>query len=228
MKLLTVILAALMLLPTLGHAQNMIAWPVDEAKKDPSFLTYRNTMLELVKAQDTEAFLKLVDPEIHLSFGGHSGHEDMRRQLNLSPDDLSEEYKSQVTELRDQYWNEIAKVLKVGGRFKDAAFVAPYTWTAKTPEDADAYKTYFVTGSNVLLRSAGNSEAPIITRLSYNIVYSVYSDEWDLDADYLPIRLPDGQAGYLSSQYLRSQIDYRASFLKLDGKWQMVMFIAGD
>lgn len=225
MKLLTAILTTLMLLPALGHAQNMIAWPVDEAKKDPSFLTYRNTMLELVKAQDTEAFLKLVDPNIHLSFGGHSGHEDMRRQLNLSPDDLSEEYKSQATKLRDQYWNEIAKVLNLGGRFRDAAFVAPYTWTAKTPKDADAYKTYFVTGSNVLLRSAGNPDAPIIARLSYNIVYN---DEWDPDADYLPIRLPDGQAGYLSSQYLRSQIDYRAIFSKVSGKWEMTMFIAGD
>jgi hypothetical protein len=56
MRLLTVILTALMLLPALGHAQNMIAWPVDEAKKDPSFLTYRNAMLELVKAQGAKRF----------------------------------------------------------------------------------------------------------------------------------------------------------------------------
>ena len=225
MKLLTVILTAIMLLPALGHAQNMIAHPVDEAPKDPSFLTYRNAMLELVKVQDTEAFLKLVDPDIHLSFGGHSGHGDMRRQLNLSPDDLSEEYKSQATKLRDQYWNEIAKVLKLGGRFRGHAFVAPYTWTAKTPKDADTYKTYFVTGSNVLLRSTGKANAPIISRLSYNIVYN---DNWQEDANYQSIRLPDGQTGYLSSQYLRSQIDYRASFIKINGKWQMAMFIAGD
>ena len=225
MKLITAILMSLMLFPTLSLAQNLIAWPVDEAAKDPSFLTYRNAMLEAIKTQDTEALLKFVDPDIHLSFGGDVGHDAMRRSLNLSEDDLSEEYKSQATELRQAYWDELETVLRLGGRFRDRAFVAPYTWMAKTPEDADAYKTYFVTGSNVLLRSAGNADAPIITRLSYNIVYN---DDWDPDADYQAIRLPDGQTGYLSSRYLRSQIDYRAIFSKVSGKWEMTMFIAGD
>lgn len=225
MKLLTVILAAVLLSPTFALAQNMIAWPVDKAKKDPSFLAYRNAFLAAIAIQDTEAVIKMTAPEIHLSFGGDVGHDAFRRSLNLSEDDLSEEYKPQAAELRNAYWNELEAVLRLGGRFRDRAFVAPYTWMAKTPEDADAYKTYFVTGSSVLLRSAGNADAPIIARLSYNIVYN---DDWDPEADYQAIRLPDGQTGYLSKQYLRSQIDYRAIFSKVSGKWEMTMFIAGD
>ncbi len=225
MKFITIILASLMLSTMSGVAQNMIAWPVDEASKDPSFLAYRNTMIAIVKTRDTEAFLKLVDPDIHLSFGGDSGHEAMRRRLNLSADDLSEEYKPQATRLRQEYWDAIENVLGLGGRFRDGAFVAPYMWQAKIPDNTDAYHTYFVTGSSVLMRSAGNADAPIISRLSYNIVFN---DNWQEDAAYQAISLPDGQKGYLSSQYLRSLIDYRASFIKENGKWQMVMFIAGD
>ena len=225
MKLTTAILTPLMLFPTFGLAQNMVAWPVDEAAKDPSFLAYRNAMLKIVKAQNTEAFLKLVDPDIHLSFGGDVGHEAMRRSLNISANDLSEEYKSQAAELRDEYWGEIGKVLKLGGRFDEGAFVAPYTWQSKIPEGADAYHTYFITGSNVLMRTTPNAGAPIITSLSYNIVYN---NNWQEDADFQAIRLPGGKKGYLSSQYLRSSLDYRALFIKTKGKWQMVMFIAGD
>lgn len=225
MKLLTVILTAILLSPTITLAQNMIAWPVDEAKKDPSFLTYRNALLAAIAIQDTEAVIKMTAPEIHLSFGGDVGHDAFRRGLNLSEDDLSKKYKPQAAEFRDAYWDELEAVLRLGGRFRGRAFVAPYTWMAKTPKNADAYKTYFVTGSSVLLRNAGNADAQIITRLSYNVVFI---DNWDPDIDYQAIRLPDGQTGYLSSQYLRSKIDYRAIFSKVSGKWEMTMFIAGD
>lgn len=225
MKLIAAFLTFFTLLPAISFAQNMVAWPVDEAAKDPSFLAYREALLETVKARNTEAFLKFVDPGIHLSFGGDVGHEAMRRSLNLSANDLSEEYKSQAEKLRREYWHEIEKVLILGGRFDEGAFVAPYTWQAKIPKDANAYQTYFVIGSNVLLRTNPNANAPIITRLSYNIVYN---NVWQEDTDYQAVHLPDGQKGYLSSQYLRSLIDYRASFIKTNGRWQMVMFIAGD
>jgi len=225
MKLITAILISLMLFPTLGLAQNPIAWPADEATKDPSFLTYRNAMLETIKTQDTEALLKFVDPNVHLSFGGDVGHDAMRRQLNLSADDLSEEYKSQAPIIRQAYWDAIEAVLKLGGRFNEGTFVAPYTWTAKLPKDAEAYDTYFVIGSSVLMRTAPNADAPILTHLSYNIVYNT---DWHEGEAYQSIRLPDGQKGYLSTKYLRSLIDYRASFANLNGTWQMTTLIAGD
>jgi len=225
MKFITAILTSLMLFPTLVIAQNMVALPVDEAAKDPSFLAYRNSLLEIIHTQNTEAFLKSVAPDIHLSFGGDVGHDAMRKRLNLTADDLSEEYKSQADQMRQDYWDAIESVLRLGGRFQDGAFVAPYTWTAKLPNDADAFETYFVTGSNVLMRSSGNVDATIITRLSYNIVFLT---DWQDASDYQAIRLPDGQMGYLSTKYLRSAIDYRAAFVKLNSKWQMTVFIAGD
>ncbi len=42
------------------------------------------------------------------------------------------------------------------------------------------------------------------------------------------LRLADGTAGYISSRYVRSPIDYRAYFSKEGGRWQMMMLLAGD
>lgn len=225
MKFITALLTTLMLIPSLGLAQNMVALPVDEAAKDPSFLAYRTAFLKAVEAQDTEAVLQFTDPDIHLSFGGLSGRDAMRIFLNLSADDVSDDYKSQAAQMRQDYWDALEAVLRLGGRFDGGAFIAPYTWTAKYPEDVDAYDIHFVTGSNVLMRAAGNADASVIERLSYNIVFN---DNWQEGADYQTIRLPDGRNGYLSSKYLRALIDYRATFVKSGDVWQMIMFIAGD
>ena len=34
--------------------------------------------------------------------------------------------------------------------------------------------------------------------------------------------------GYVASRFVRSPIGYRAYFSRKDGRWQMLMFIAGD
>jgi hypothetical protein len=44
----------------------------------------------------------------------------------------------------------------------------------------------------------------------------------------IPIQLDDGRQGYVHSRYLRSPIDYRASFTLIDGQWRMTSSIAGD
>lgn len=225
MKTLIVILASLVLFPTICLAQNMVARPVDEAAQDPPFLAYRTALLKAVKAQDTEAVVQLSTSDIHLSFGGVSGSDALRDFLNVPVEKLSEEYKPQADFIRQSNWANLASAIQHGGRFQDGEFVAPYTWTAKLPENADAYATYFVMGENVLLREARSPSARVKKRLSYNIVYTV---DWLEGAAYQGIKLPDGTTGYVSEIYLRHLLDYRAIFSNQNGEWQMRVFIAGD
>ena len=42
------------------------------------------------------------------------------------------------------------------------------------------------------------------------------------------IALPGGGTGYVTAPEFRSPIDYRARFEKRDGRWRMIVFIAGD
>ena len=46
--------------------------------------------------------------------------------------------------------------------------------------------------------------------------------------DWTAVALRDGRRGYVHSRYVRSPIDYRAYFRKKDGRWWMVMLLAGD
>jgi hypothetical protein len=65
-----------------------------------------------------------------------------------------------------------------------------------------------------------------MTSLSYEIVNLGESKPGD--GDWVPVRLPSDQNGYVHQRYIRSPIDYRAIFAKEDGRWQMMMFLAGD
>ena len=37
-----------------------------------------------------------------------------------------------------------------------------------------------------------------------------------------------GKKGFVSAEFVRSPIDYRACFEKKNGKWKMTAFVAGD
>jgi hypothetical protein len=46
--------------------------------------------------------------------------------------------------------------------------------------------------------------------------------------DWLSVHLADGSTGYIDERYVRSPISYRAYFERMDGRWVLMMFIAGD
>jgi hypothetical protein len=46
--------------------------------------------------------------------------------------------------------------------------------------------------------------------------------------DWLSVHLADGSTGYIDERYVRSPISYRAYFERMDGRWVLTMFIAGD
>lgn len=221
-----ILCAMLCFMPAVVCAEkNVIAPPIDEAAQDASFLKYRNALLQAVVARNTEAVIALSSPTISLSFGGHEGHDDFRDKLNVPVEKLSDEYKPQAAQMREAYWQELETVLKMGGKFVEGGFSAPYTWVSPEPNHMDPYDVHYVIGKNVLMRSAGNINAPVIRHLSYNVVEIYPKDE---DAAYQSVRLPDGTDGFVASRYLRFMLDYRANFYKHDGKWLMMDFLAGD
>ena len=218
--------AALLLTPIILHAQgNLVVPPVDEAAQDASFLQYRTALLNAVIARDTEAVVALSSPAISLSFGSNGGHAELRDNLNIPIEKLSEKYKPLAPQMREEYWNALETVLKMGGRFVEGGFYAPYTWLAPEPPRADPYDVYYVVGHNVRMRTSGNVDAAILGHLSYNAV-EVY--QWNDDATYQDIMLPDGTTGFVATRYLRFLLDYRAIFYEHDGKWLMTGFLAGD
>ena len=217
MRQLFIILVIFTFTVTTTTANPLIVRPFDEASKDPSFEKFRAKLLRAVMDQNIEAVISMTDSDIHLSFGGHTGHDDLRlffKESSQNPD--------------QNIWKELEKVLTLGGEFQDGIFMAPYTFAVQLPEQYDPFQTFFVTGSDVLLRKHPDKTSTPVNALSYAVVEVL---EYDPDIPYQRITVSNTvklTGLYIATQYLRSVVDYRAGFANHDGSWKMMSFIAGD
>jgi hypothetical protein len=187
--------------------------PVDEAPRRPDFLAFRQELQAIVERRDVPALLKVLDPNIKVSFGGGDGIDGFKKKWKLDSN-------------QSDVWNELGWVLAHGGTFEETdAFRAPYVYS-RWPEKFDPFEHVAVVGSQVRIRSAAAKDAPIIETLTYAIV------QLDLESDsqgqWTAIKLTNGRAGFVASQLLRSPVDYRAFFNRVDGRWRMTAFVAGD
>lgn len=210
------LVAALVVLPAL--AQEMKLRPVDEAGKNPAFAKFRAALLDAVRKRDLDYVVAQADPDIKLSFGGDYGQEVFRDLLTGT-----ESWQGEA------YWAELQRVLELGGVFMDAnSFCTPYVACLDVPgcPDCDPYETMFTVSKDAVARAAPDAASAIAARLSYDVL------RIDLDAEHegewTPVVLPDGGRGYVSGPDFRMAIDFRALFEKVDGRWRMTVFIAGD
>lgn len=192
--------------------------PVDEAGQDASFLAFRTKLIAAAERKDAKYILSIVDPSISNEFAGTKGIASFKKEWKL-------EQKS------SKFWAAFLPVIKNGGKFegeganKLTRFTAPYTFSA-WPEDLDGFVYSAIFGSNVNLRKAPNAHAEIVGKLSYNIVKP--EDEDVIPEGWEKVSTLGGMTGYVKSEFVRREIDYRAAFEKKRGRWMMVFFIAGD
>ena len=196
-----------------------LAWPqatlppVDQATAVPDFFSFRAQLQAAVARRDADAVLSVLSKDVKLSFGGDAGSADFKTLWKPdAPDSV--------------LWETLATVLALGGTFAaDGTFTAPYVFAA-WPEDRDAFSFMAAIGSGIRVRSAPSSTAPVVDALDFAIVEIV--EPTAADAKWVRIRLPPDRIGFVDRRLLRSPIDYRINFAKLDGRWQVVSFLAGD
>jgi hypothetical protein len=189
--------------------------PVDEAPTVPDFFSFRARLQTAVARHDLAALRAVLHPQAKLSFGGDVGLEGLKTIWQPESPDT-------------QLWTTLAQVLALGGSFGGAptSFTAPYVFTI-WPPGLDAYDHAAALGTGVRVRSAPSAQAAAVSSLDFAIVELVPNPA-SPNQDWTAIKLPGGRTGYVDSLLLRSPIDYRARFEKLDGRWQMTMFLAGD
>ncbi|MGE0527745.1 MAG: SH3 domain-containing protein [Bdellovibrionales bacterium] len=195
-----------------AHARTPLL-PVDEASKDPSFAAFRTELQEIVENKDHKALLERVSENIEFSFGEDAGKENFIRAWELSDEKAA----------GSMLWAELDKVLSLGGAFMaNGHFEAPYV-SSSWPAELDAFDHVAVIGSRVRVRAQPNANSEILYVASYEILKAEYAND-----PWIKVVTPDGQTGYMWSKYLRWPLDYRAHFTKVDGRWLMNVFIAGD
>ncbi|MDQ3181169.1 MAG: SH3 domain-containing protein [Acidobacteriota bacterium] len=201
-------------------AQERYVRPVDEGKTDKSFNMFRAKLIEAVKKHDKKYLLSVLEPNIKNSFGGYGGIKEFKMMW-------------EIDNSKSKLWNELRVVLSNGGAFLDKkTFAAPYSFKS-FPDDLDAFEHQVIFGSNIKLRAKPNLSAKVISNLSYNIVKvdfekSVSNGKQEPTYSWLKVETFGGKKGFVSAEYVRSPIDYRAIFVRENGKWKLSAFVEGD
>jgi len=198
-------------------AQVRKLYPVDEAAKNPSFFVFRARLFKAIQQKDTAFLVGILSPKIISSFGGTGGIAEFKEMWKLNTPG-------------SKVWSELSDCLALGGKFdNDGSFTAPYVFGF--PENIDPYENAAVINDNVNVRSQPRTDSPVLKTLSFDIVKVIKWDRVQTKADrraWLTIQLDDGKQGFISDEFVRSAIDYRATFEKTNGKWLMTSFVAGD
>jgi hypothetical protein len=201
-----------LLLPAVATAQSRLL-PVDQAASVPDFFSFRAQLQVAVARRDVEAVIAVLSKDVKLSFGGDTGVEDFKRMWKPSAPD-------------SELWEKLAAVLSLGGTFAaDGTFTAPYVFT-KWPQERDAFSHMAAVGTAIRIRSSASVAATVLAALDYSIVEVVESPA--AESKWVQVKISPGRTGYVDARFLRSPIDYRINFAKIDGRWQVIFFLAGD
>jgi len=210
------LLIALVFISCPAAAQVGKLYPVDEGPKDPSFQEFRGKLIEAAKNRDAKFVLSILDSNIQNGFDGVGGVKAFKEKWK--PDNPDSEL-----------WGVLIEILSMGGSFTKYEFCAPYVFT-KFPE-LDPFEHSAIIGEQVRVREQPGLTSPIIASLSYDIVAITDPPITPINMDghsWIAIKLSNGKTGFVSEQFIRSPIDYRACFTKKGGRWRMVSLVAGD
>jgi hypothetical protein len=190
--------------------------PVDQAASAPDFFAFRARLQTALAQRDQQAVIAALHKDVKLSFGGDVGVDDFKRMWTPQAPD-------------SRLWQTLAAVLALGGTFAvDGSFTAPYVFT-KWPQKFDAFNHMAAIGSGIRVRAAPGATAAVIGALDFTIVELAGTSSPDAaDTGWIKVKLPAGRVGFVDERYLRSPIDYRVNFAKIDGRWQITFFLAGD
>lgn len=185
--------------------------PRDDGFRRPDFAAFRRQLQDAAARKDEEAVLRIVDPGVRVDFGDGGGLDAFKRRMHAPG---------------ENFWEELTRVLNLGGRFRTAdAFDAPYVYS-DWPDGFDAFACAAVVGSGVRLRASPDIVARPLTTVDFAIV-KLFPKE-PAATNWRRVALAGGLTGFIASRYVRSPIDSRALFEFKDGRWWLVAFVAGD
>jgi hypothetical protein len=184
--------------------------PVDQAVEDESLIKFREELIANIKERNIDFLNKYFDEQGTWDFGGST-----KEQLLKSWDEES--------------WLELQKAVLLGGAFyneEKTLFFSPYTFKL-FPEEFDPYEFEVAIKDHVEVYSLKDVDSEIIGMLNYTIVKRRYEDD-NYDPNWKKIEMSDGSVGYVIGDNIRSPIDYRVGFEKVNNAWKITSFLAGD
>lgn len=186
--------------------------PVDRCRDDAAFNQFRAALEDAVTRKDPAALRRLVADDIRSNFGGDGSWEEFAGVWALHDPSKS------------ALWKKVRDVMALGcARTEDGGRVFPGLFE-DMGDEADPFDL-LVARPGAALRTAPDRHAPVVTRLEWTSTIQLESPEPN---DWVKVRLPDGETGWVETDLLISPLDYRLVSEIRDGHWRITAFIAGD
>ncbi|MDB5839268.1 MAG: hypothetical protein JWQ23_1220 [Herminiimonas sp.] len=192
------------------HGQAQLR-PTNEAALQPDFHAFQVWLQSAIARRDSQALLSIVANDIRNSFGDEDGIANFRSMWTPGKP-------------RSTIWKELGSALALGGSFEGRRFVAPYVHS-RWPVEVDPFSNAALIETKVAVHAQPRTGSAVIASLDFAIVPLL--EHPSVPQAWTAIRI-DGRVGYVRSSQIRSPLSYRAVFERIDDRWQMVAFIAGD
>jgi hypothetical protein len=193
-------------LPSWGKAR-----PVDDARRDPTLASFRDSLLAIVARRDSVALSAHLSPTVIYNFGTSDG----------GPAGFFADWRGRMESL----WRTLDDVLKHGGEVgADGLFWAPWTVSVRS-DSIDVEGLFVVRDSGVAVYAKADSLSPTLGTLSFDIVKAsgeVWDDRW------AGIQLRDGRRGFVVSRHIRSPMQYRLALRREGNRWVIHLLLSGD
>jgi len=195
--------------------------PIDEAAKDPSWMSFRNRLLTAIERRDRKFVLSILDHNIRNSQDAPRGIAAFRKQWGFDGED-------------SVVWRELPAALFLGSAWLKPEkgprqLCAPYV-AVKWPEDIDPFDHGAIVTREALIKAAPASASATLATLSYDIVpvadWEVADQAPESRQKWVKIKLK-GSDGFVPEEQIRSPVEHRACFVKTESGWRMTAFVVG-
>ncbi|HZM45189.1 MAG TPA: hypothetical protein VFC14_10190 [Burkholderiales bacterium] len=221
MKLNRLLLTLLLSLALPALAQERTLDPVDEGAKDPSWVSFKNRLMNAVAKRDRKFVAGILHSGVRSGMQGGRGIAEFRKQWELDSD-------------ASPLWQELSAALFLGSAWNrrekaQAELCAPYVGV-KWPPDADVYSGGAIVAKDALLKAAPSADSSTVATMSYNVVsvvdWEVNDKSPEVKQKWVKIKIAYGEA-YLPEEQVRSPIEHTACFVRTEGGWRMIGFGPG-
>lgn len=211
--LLAAMLAGLFAAPALAQQRRLE--PVDEAGRDPSWVNFRNRLLNAVETRDRGYVTGILAPDVRASLEAPRGPAEFKKQWD-------------VDAANSVLWRALRSALFLGSAYMkrekgQRELCTPYV-LGKWPQEVDPFQYGAAIAREVLVKAEPSSESATLQVLSYEIVrvhdWELADKAADVPQRWVKVDVKNGE-GYVPAEQIRSPVEHAACFVKTEQGWRM-------
>lgn len=195
--------------------------PVDEAGRDPSWVSFRNQLLNAIETRDRRHVTAILAPDVRPGLEAPRGPAEFRKQWDIEAENTP-------------LWRALRSALFLGSAYVEREkgrreLCAPYL-LAKWPRQLDPFQHGAVIAREVLVKAGPSAESATLQVLSFDIVvvsdWEVRDRAKEVPQRWVKIKIRNGE-GYVPEEQIRSPVEHTACFVKTNDGWRLTSLAPG-